>query len=201
MRRSTSPQLPLRNRLTGNSVSGEGHFSGKCLAGKELRKRQRRPRTGQFIRRDVDLVPGTTHGSAKPEVFSRSTSFEFRSRLCQSPPLESTLWSRSLLARLTLAGVSFGSVFNFTHSARFGLLGKDSRSSGGASLPCELRLLLSRCLLSAMKGERNYRKPMASWLGWIRAHYQARVAWLVIPPQPRREVSLSAGNYSLSSHD
>ncbi len=74
---------------------------------------------------------------------------------------------------LTLAGVGFGFVFNFTHSAPFGLYKEISDPAKAPHTPAPLRFLLPRCSLAWHERGAQLSKAHADLSGRIRAPHQA----------------------------
>jgi type IV secretory pathway protease TraF len=80
---------------------------------------------------------------------------------------------------LTLAGVGFGFVFNFTHSAPFGLYKEIADPSKTPHTPASYAFFCPDVRWPGMKGEPNHRKAHANLSGRIRAPHQAccGMAW------------------------
>ena len=78
---------------------------------------------------------------------------------------------------LTLAGVGFGFVFNFTHSAPFGLYKEISDPAKAPHTPAPYVFFCPDVRWPGMKGEPNYRKPMRTCPDGFAPLIKPVVAW------------------------
>jgi conjugative transfer signal peptidase TraF len=78
---------------------------------------------------------------------------------------------------LTLAGVGFGFVFNFTHSAPFGLYKEISDPAKAPHTPALYVFFCPDVRWAGMKGEPNYRKPMRTCPDGFAPLIKPVVAW------------------------
>ena len=78
---------------------------------------------------------------------------------------------------LTLAGVGFGFVFNFTHSAPFGLYREISDPQDLARIPAPYVFFCPDVRWPGMQGEPNYRKPMRTCPDGFAPLIKPVVAW------------------------
>jgi conjugative transfer signal peptidase TraF len=78
---------------------------------------------------------------------------------------------------LSLAGVGFGFVFNFTHSAPFGLYKEVSNPAEAPHTPTPYVFFCPDVRWPSLKGEPNYRKPMRSCPDGFAPLIKPVVAW------------------------
>ncbi len=78
---------------------------------------------------------------------------------------------------LSLAGVGFGFVFNFTHSAPFGLYKEVSNPAEAPHTPTPYVFFCPDVRWPGLKGEPNYRKPMRTCPDGFAPLIKPVVAW------------------------
>ena len=102
----------------------------------------------------------------------------FRSRLASLSHLSYIVVAFAVaFVGLTLAGVGFGFVFNFTHSAPFGLYKEIADPTQAPRTPSPYVFFCPDVRWPDMKGEPNYRKPMRTCPDGFAPLIKPVVAW------------------------
>ncbi len=102
------------------------------------------------------------------------SNLKLRNQLARLPRLSYIVVAFAVaFVGLTMGGVGFGFVFNFTHSAPFGLYKEISDPAESAAYSCTLRLLLPRCSLARHERGAKLSKAHADLPRRIRTPHQA----------------------------